>query len=374
MRIPMLDLERIHHPIEAELAEAFQRVLKKNAYIMGEEVRNFEIACEKYLGVKHAIGVSSGTDALLLALMSLDIGPGDEVICPSYTFFATAGCISRLGARPVFVDIDPKTYNWDLESVFAARTQRTKAVIPVHLFGQVADMDALSSWSKEFQIPVIEDAAQAIGAEWHGKKAGSMGDFGCFSFFPSKNLGALGDGGLLVTQNEALAERARVLRVHGAKPKYVHHFVGGNFRLDALQAAFLSIKLQHLETYTSQRQAVAENYFSQFHNESAFESIQLPLIAANRKHVMNQFVIRFKTHNERELVRSHLSERGIASAIYYPKPLHLQACFQDLGYSNEDLPHSIHASQTSLAIPIFPGMTETEQKEVIEAIVQALKA
>ncbi|PKL75715.1 MAG: DegT/DnrJ/EryC1/StrS family aminotransferase, partial [Candidatus Melainabacteria bacterium HGW-Melainabacteria-1] len=260
MSIPMLDLTRIHAPLEAELKAAFERVLHANSYILGKEVSEFETACAAYLGVKHAIGVSSGTDALLLALMTLGVGPGDEVICPSYTFFATAGAIARLGATPVFVDSDPDTYNWDLNQVFAAANERTRAVIPVHLFGQCADLDGLSGWAGERGLVIIEDVAQSMGATWRQSMSGSIGDFGCHSFFPSKNLGGFGDGGLLTTDNDSLAEKARVLRAHGAKPKYYHHFVGGNFRIDALQAALLSVKLPHLESWIGERRTVAQRY------------------------------------------------------------------------------------------------------------------
>lgn len=366
MPIPMLDLERIHQPLENELQAAFQRVLSKNSFIMGEEVRHFESACEQYLNVKHAIGVSSGSDALLLALMCLDIQPGDEVICPTYTFFATAGAISRLGARPVFVDIDSESYNWDLEAVFAARTDKTRAVIPVHLFGACANMEGLQSWAQKHGIIVIEDAAQAIGAETQGKRAGSLGDFGCFSFFPSKNLGALGDGGLLVSNRDDLAEKARVLRLHGSKPKYYHSLVGGNFRLDALQAAFLGVKLPHLDKYTEQRQACALYY------QEKIREFQLPVhflqAEPDERHVFNQFVLRFETAALREQVRAAFQSAGIASAIYYPVPLHLQACFKELNYHENQFPIAEHAAETSLAIPIFPGIKPEEQDEVLATL------
>ncbi|MEZ0375357.1 MAG: DegT/DnrJ/EryC1/StrS family aminotransferase, partial [Candidatus Sericytochromatia bacterium] len=253
MTIPMLDLSRIHAPLEAELTAAFSRVLQANSYILGAEVSRFEAACAEYLGVGHAIGVSSGSDALLLALMVLGIGPGDEVICPSYTFFATAGAVARLGATPVFVDSNPDTHNWELAQVIGAVTERTRAVIPVHLFGLCAEMAGLMQWAEAHDIVVIEDVAQSMGATWHGQMAGSIGHFGCHSFFPSKNLGGFGDGGLLTCKDEAVAETARVLRAHGAKPKYHHHYVGGNFRLDALQAALLGVKLPHLESWIAQR-------------------------------------------------------------------------------------------------------------------------
>ncbi len=364
MPIPMLDLKRIHDPIAADLRNAFDQTLSQNSYILGAPVQQFEAQCAEYLGVKHAIGVSSGSDALLLALMALEIGPGDEVICPTYTFFATAGAVSRLGATPVFVDLDPATYNWDLEQVFAARTSRTKAVIPVHLFGLCAEMQGLSDWAEKYQIAVIEDAAQAMGATVNGKQAGSLGDFGCYSFFPSKNLGGFGDGGLLVSSDDSLAERARILRTHGAKPKYHHAFVGGNFRLDALQAALLAIKLPHLDSYISQRQSVAQYYLMAFQRASLQEALFLPRLPdKDQNHTFNQFVVRLPNQATRDGLQAHLKQEGVASAIYYPKALHQQDCFAT--ESIPALPQAERAAQTTLALPIFPGMQQTEIDEVV---------
>lgn len=367
MTIPMLDLQRIHEPIADDLRNAFNQILNQNAYIMGAPVEQFEAACASYLGVKHAIGVSSGTDALLLALMALEVGPGDEVICPSYTFFATAGAVARLGATPIFVDLDPATYNWDLEQVFAARTPRTKAVIPVHLFGLGANLQGLMEWGESHQIAVIEDVAQAMGATYQNQQAGSLGDFGCFSFFPSKNLGGFGDGGLLVSSNDRLAERARILRTHGAKPKYHHAFVGGNFRLDALQAALLSIKLPHLDSYISQRQAVAQDYFSAFRRAGLQEALFLPhLPDTEQSHTFNQFIIRLPNQEARDGIQAHLKAAGIATAIYYPKALHQQACFAT--ETSVHLPQAERAAETTLALPIFPGMQPEEINQVVSQI------
>ncbi|PIQ28124.1 transcriptional regulator [bacterium (Candidatus Blackallbacteria) CG17_big_fil_post_rev_8_21_14_2_50_48_46] len=367
--VPLLDLSRTHQALETELQAAFLRVLHANGYILGPEVSQFESACADYLGVKHAIGVSSGSDALILALMALEIGPGDEVICPSYTFFATAGAIWRLGARPVFIDCDLTAYNIDLEQIEAQITPQTKAVIPVHLFGQTVALEPLRKLCDSRGIALIEDAAQAIGAAWKNQPAGSVGDFGCFSFFPSKNLGGFGDGGLLTTQSDELAERARILRVHGSKPKYYHHFVGGNFRLDALQAALLNVKLPHCESYAHHRQEKAEHYTRLLNESGVAEQIHLPApLSTDYKHVYNQYVIRVKTPEDRESLQKYLSSRQIGTAIYYPVPLHLQACFKSLGYQAGDLPNSEWAAQTTLALPIFPELRLEEQEYVAEAL------
>ena len=367
-QVPLLDLTRIHQPIETELKAAFERVLHANAYIMGQEVLGFEQACADYLGVKHAIGVSSGTDALILALMTLDIGPGDEVICPNYTFFATAGCVSRLGAVPVFVDIEAQTYNIAIEQIEAKITERTKAIIPVHLFGLSVDLDPIMAIAKTHGLALIEDAAQAIGAEYKGKKVGSIGDFGCFSFFPAKNLGGFGDGGLLTTQSDELAEKARVLRVHGSKPKYYHHYVGGNFRLDALQAALLKVKLARLESYTEQRRENASVYDELLGDLP----IKLPQTLPEFRHVFNQYILGFDSAEQREQVVNAFKKHHIGHAIYYPVPLHLQPCFAELKYQRGDLPIAEQMAETTLAIPIFPGITHDEMSCVSEVVFAAL--
>lgn len=369
MTIPMLDLTRVHAPLEAELKAAFERVLHANSYILGGEVSRFEAACADYLQVKHAIGVSSGSDALLLALMALEIGPGDEVICPSYTFFATAGAVARLGATPVFVDSQPETHNWNLEQVYAKATARTKAVIPVHLFGLCAEMAGLQAWANERGITVIEDVAQSMGATWQGQMSGAVGDFGCHSFFPSKNLGGFGDGGLLTCNDDALAEKARVLRAHGAKPKYHHHFVGGNFRLDALQAALLAVKQPHLESWLALRREAAGRYRELFLQAGLTEQITLPSEPAGYRHTYNQFVIRLGAKSQRDQLQASLTTQGIATAIYYPKPLHRQPCFEGQGALPEGaLPVCEQACHTTLALPIFPGMTQAEQEQVVAAV------
>lgn len=369
--VPLLDLSRTHAPLEAELQAAFSRVLHANSYILGAEVEQFEAACAAYLGVKHAIGVSSGSDALLLALMALGIGPGDEVICPSYTFFATAGAIWRLGARPVFVDIDARTYNLDLEQVEALITPRTKALIPVYLFGQTVALGPLRMLCQEYGLALVEDAAQAIGAAWQGQKAGSIGEFGCFSFFPSKNLGGFGDGGLLTSQDDQLAEKARILRTHGAQPKYYHHYVGGNFRLDALQAALLAVKLPHTDRYAQDRQRCAARYTAALQAAGLSERIHMPQpLSSEYTHVFNQYVIRLPDPAQRDSLQAWLRARKIATAVYYPVPLHLQACFSSLGYQPGDLPVSESCAQTTLALPIFPELTDAEQDYVVDAICQ----
>lgn len=374
MNVPLLDLNRVHGPLADELKAAFARVLDANSYILGKEVTSFEAACADYLGVKHAIGVSSGSDALLLALMALNIGPGDEVICPSYTFFATAGAVARLGAQPVFVDSDPYSHNWDLSQVFAAANERTKAVIPVHLFGLSADMMGLREWADARKITVIEDVAQSMGATFQGRMTGGLGTFACYSFFPSKNLGGFGDGGLLTCDDDVLAEKARVLRAHGAKPKYHHHFVGGNFRLDALQAALLAVKLPHLESWLKQREQVASRYLDGF--KTLEDSIALPPSAkgGTDRHTYNQFVIRLRDGARRDALQQKLSAQGIATAVYYPKPLHLQPCFADCGLIEGALPVCENASRTTLALPIFPGMTAEEQNTVIAAVTSGIRA
>lgn len=375
-QVPLLDLKRIHDPLLPELTAAFQRIVATNSYIMGAAVTEFEQACAELLQVKHAIGVSSGSDALILALMVLGIGPGDEVICPSYTFFATAGAVSRLGATPIFVDCLPGSYNLDVQAAIAAITPHTKAMIPVHLFGQSADLAALLAIGEEKGIAIIEDAAQAIGTQYQGQPVGSLGTFGTFSFFPSKNLGGFGDGGLLTTQDDALAEKARILRTHGSKPKYYHHYVGGNFRLDALQAALLTVKLPHHASYAHQRQQLAATYTTLIedaglthsnHQQGLSHTLQLPIVD-QPGHVWNQFIIRLPNKIQRNGLQQHLKTHGVDSAIYYPIPLHLQPCFAELGYQPGSLPICEHAAETTLALPIFPGLTWAEQNYVVNQI------
>ncbi|MBC7221579.1 DegT/DnrJ/EryC1/StrS family aminotransferase [Candidatus Bipolaricaulota bacterium] len=369
-RIPILDLRRQYQSIKSEIDQAIQRVVESGRFILGPEVESFEAEIAAYLGVPHAIGVASGTDALLLALKALGIGPGDAVIVPSFTFFATAGVVANVGATPIFADIDPLTFNISPASISAAlkagtpRRERVKAIIPVHLYGQMADMDEIMAIAHKFGLYVVEDAAQAIGAEYNGKKAGTIGHIGCFSFFPTKNLGAYGDGGLVVTSDDELAERIRMLRVHGSKPKYYHHLVGTNSRLDALQAAILRAKLPHLAEWTRARQRIADRYDELLRG---IKSIRLPYRAPNRTHIFHQYTVRV-LGGKRDALRDHLAAQGIGTEVYYPLPLHLQPCFRHLGYREGDLPESERASREVLSLPMFPELTREEQDRVVEAI------
>ncbi|GIW81243.1 MAG: glutamine--scyllo-inositol aminotransferase [Gemmatales bacterium] len=363
--IPLLDLKAQLTPIKDEVMEAIERVVDSQCFINGPEVEALEREIADYCGVRHAIGVSSGTDALLVALMALEIGPGDEVITTPYTFFATAGCIARLGARPVFVDIEPATFNIDPNGIGKVISRRTRAIVPVHLFGQCAEMGAILEIADRYHIPVIEDAAQAIGAEYQGRRAGSMGAAGCFSFFPSKNLGAFGDGGAVVTNDDALAERIRCLRGHGARPKYYHSLIGGNFRLDALQAAVIRVKLRYIDRWTQARQRNADFYNRAFtHAGLAPNPVTLPCVKQSRA-VINQFVVRVQN---RDAVKQHLAARNIGTEIYYPCPLHLQECFVNLGYSADDFPESERAAQETLALPVYPELSDEAKQTVVDAI------
>jgi dTDP-4-amino-4,6-dideoxygalactose transaminase len=333
-------------------------------------VGEFEAAFARFARVRHCIGVASGTDALLIALMALDIGPGDEVITPTYSFFATAGCVSRLGATPVFVDILPDSYNIDPDAVRAAITSRTRAVIAVHLYGLCADMNPLLAATAAAGVPLIEDAAQAIGARYQRRQAGSMGPIGCFSFFPSKNLGAFGDGGLVTCRDAALAHEVALLRNHGAEPKYLHKRIGGNFRLDALQAAVLRVKLPHLEQWTNGRRGNARRYAELFAPLEAEGLVTLPIEPAGYHHIYNQYVIRIP---DRDRVRRDLAARGIGTEVYYPVPFHLQECFAGLGYAAGAFPNAEHAATSSLALPIYAELTEAQQAAVVEELARALR-
>ncbi len=393
--IPLLDLKAQYAPIREEIRAAIDRVADAQQFIGGPEVEALEREVAAYSQAQFGIGVSSGTDALLVALMAIDLRPGDEVITTAYSFFATAGSIYRLGGRPVFVDIDPLTYNIDanlLEDQVKARRSavggRLRAIIPVHLFGQMADMDPIMDIARRHDLIVIEDAAQAIGAEYKGRRAGSIGHFGCFSFFPSKNLGAFGDGGMITTNDPELAHKARLLRNHGAEPKYYHKVVGGNFRLDALQAAVLRVKLKYLDDWTAARQRNAERYRRLFVEAGLTtddgrpptddgrppavsgqrSAVILPHDAGYGRHIYNQFVIRVA---RRERVMAVLKERKIGHEIYYPVPLHLQECFAGLGYRPGDLPESERAANETLALPIYPELTEEMQAAVVDAIAAA---
>ena len=366
MGVPLLDLEAQYAPLRGELLAAVTRVCDSQRFIMGPEVDALEreLCCQ--LGVKHAITVSSGTDALLLALMALGIKAGDEVVTTTFSFFATAGAIVRVGATPVLVDIDPATFNIDPAQAAAAITPRTKAIMPVHLFGLGADMDPIMDAAKGAGIPVIEDAAQAIGSVYKSRPLGTIGAFGCFSFFPSKNLGAFGDAGLLTTEDAALADRARLLRTHGMKPKYYHHLVGANFRMDALQAAVLRVKAPHLPQWTEGRRTNAARYRRLFH-DAGLDAVTLPVEPADRTHIFNQFVIRTA---DRDGLKRHLDAEGIGNEIYYPVPFHLQPCFADLGYRQGAFPHAERAALETLAIPVYGELTAEQQEAVVSTIGQ----
>ncbi|HUF48529.1 MAG TPA: DegT/DnrJ/EryC1/StrS family aminotransferase [Vicinamibacterales bacterium] len=363
--VPLLDLGRQYRPIRAEVLAAITRVCDSQQFILGAEVEALERELAAHIGVEHAVTVSSGTDALLVALMALEVGPGAEVITPTYSFFATAGCVTRLGATPVFVDIDPVTFNVSPEAVRRALSPRARAILPVHLFGQMADMDALTAVAAEAGVPIIEDAAQAIGATCRGRAAGTIGRIGCFSFFPSKNLGAFGDGGLLTTGDAGLAHTLRRLRNHGMEPKYHHAAVGGNFRLDALQAAVLRVKLPHLPAWTDARRRNADRYRALFTDAGLTSLVDLPVESAGCTHIYNQFVIRTP---DRDRLRAYLSERGIGTEIYYPVPFHRQPCFAHLTGAAGAFPEADRAAATSLALPIFGELTADEARHVVQAI------
>ena len=365
LKVPLLDLQAQYRPLRDEILAAIERVCDSQRFIMGPEITALEEEMARLLDVRHAIAVSSGTDALLLALMALDIKTGDEVITPTYSFFATAGAIVRLGARPVLVDIDPATFNLVPDLVEAAVTPRTKAMIPVHLFGLAADMDPLLDIASRKHIAVVEDAAQAIGATYKSRLLGGLGALGCFSFFPSKNLGAFGDAGLVTTNDDGLAKRARLLRTHGMEPKYYHHLVGANFRMDALQAAVLRVKTPHLHAWTEGRRANAQRYRALFRDAGLLDQVVLPVEPPDRRHIFNQFVIRTA---ERDALKAHLDERGIGTEIYYPVPFHLQPCFSDLGHRRGDFPQAEQAAADSLALPIYGELTAAQQEVVVAAV------
>ena len=370
MQVPLLDLKAQYATIRDEARKAIDDVCESQHFILGPHVEDLEKQVATYSQCAHGIGVSSGTDALLVALMALDIKAGDEVLTTPYSFFATAGVITRLGAKPVFVDIDPKTYNINPALLERAVTPRTRAIMPVHLFGQSADMDPILDIAKRRNLPVIEDAAQAIGSEYKGKRIGSLGAIGCFSFFPSKNLGGFGDGGMVVTNDPALAERLRVLRVHGSKPKYYHNFVGGNFRLDALQAAILKVKLKHLDAWTTGRQRNAGLYDQAFAGSGIGTPTPVWKSTGDRHyHIYNQYVIRVPN---RDKVQAALKADGIGSEVYYPVPLHIQKCFTGLGYQQSDFPESERAALETLALPIYPELAPDQLSYVVQKLKECL--
>ncbi len=360
MKVPMLDLNAQYEPMKDNVLNAMKEVFESKRFINGPQIKELEEKLAEYCHCKHAIGVTSGTDALLISLMAFDIGEGDEVITTPFTFFATAGSIFRTGAKPVFVDIDPKTYNIDPDLIEAKITDRTKAIMPVHLFGQCAEMDTINEIARKHNLFVIEDGAQAIGAEYKGKRAGSLGDVGCFSFFPSKNLGCCGDGGLVTTNNDDLAEKIRILRQHGSKPKYYHKIIGGNFRLDTIQAAVLLEKFPYLEEWHKGRQKNADYY-----NEHLKDVVITPYVESYNKMIYNQYTVRTPKRDE---LQSKLNEATIGNAIYYPVPLHLQECFAYLGYKEGDLPESEKAANEVISIPIYPELTKEQKDYVISVI------
>jgi dTDP-4-amino-4,6-dideoxygalactose transaminase len=361
MMVPLLDLKAQYASIRREVETAIGRVVESQHFIQGPEVEDFEKEIAAYCRCDFAIGLSSGTDALVAALMAIGLQPGDEVITTPYSFFATAGSIARLGARPVFVDVEAGTLNIDAARIESRITSRTRAIIAVHLFGQMADMTAIGEIGRRRGLCVIEDAAQAIGAERDGRRAGSIGDIACFSFFPSKNLGAFGDAGMITTNDPRLDDRVRLLRNHGSRTKYDNRIVGGNFRLDAIQAAVLRVKLKHLDNWSERRRSNAGLYRQLL----AGSHVQLPADVQGGRHIYNQFVIR--THGRDELM-ARMKDRGVGVEIYYPKPLHLQECFRDLGYKSGDFPVSEEAAKDSLALPVYPELTPEMIRYVADAI------
>jgi dTDP-4-amino-4,6-dideoxygalactose transaminase len=365
--VPLLDLKAQYTPLREQILDVVTRVCDSQRFIMGPEVTGLERELAAQIGVGHAVAVSSGTDALLLALMALDIGAGDEVITTTYSFFATAGAIVRVGATPVLVDIDPVTYNIDPAAIEAAITPRTKAIMPVHLYGLCAEMDAIVAIADRHGLTIIEDAAQAIGSTYKGRPAGGMGTFGCFSFFPSKNLGALGDAGLVTTNDAVLAKKAELLRMHGMEPKYYHHLVGGNFRCDALQAAVLRVKAPHLAAWTEARRLNAKRYAQLFADAGLRGRVVLPTQPDGLYHIFNQFVIRVP---ERNALKAFLDARGIGNEIYYPVPFHLQPCFANLAYQRGAFPHAERAADETIAIPIYSELSIEQQQAVVGAVAE----
>ncbi len=368
MKVPLLDLAEQNTKLRPEIEAAIGRVLDTNGFILGSEVKALEDELAAYCGTKYAIGCASGSDALLLALMALDVKAGDEVITTPYSFFATVSAITRLGAVPVFVDIDPATYNLEVSQVEGKITERTKAIQPVHLYGQCVDMAALREVASKHGIPLVEDAAQAIGSEEDGVRAGAMSEIGCFSFYPSKNLGGMGDGGFMTTDDDELAEKLFALRLHGSKERYYHKWVGLNSRLDGFQGAVLRVKLPHLDSWSDKRKANADLYRELFTDAGSTEQVYLPFERESVRHIYNQYVVRVP--GRRDELRSFLTEAGVGTDIYYPVPLHLQECFEYVGYRPGDLPESEKAAVETLALPIFPELEPEQQKYVVDKIAE----
>lgn len=389
MKVPLLDLKPQYQSLKKELDEAILKVAESQYFILGPEMKKMEDACAEYLGAKHAIGVSSGTDALLLALMAIDIQPGDEVIVPTYSFFATAGVVSRLNALPVLTECDPVTFNIDIEDIKRKITSKTKAIIPVHLYGQSSEMDEIMKIADDHNLYVIEDAAQAIGTQYKdGRYVGTIGHIGCFSFFPSKNLGCFGDGGLVTTNDDEIAKVLTIKRVHGGEPKYYHKVIGGNFRLDAIQAAVVSVKLPHLDSWSKKRRENAARYTELFiaaglaeeTGRVKFDSKNKVLLpkavyehlssSVKNYHIYNQYIIRVE---DRDGLRDYLSKNDIGTEIYYPVPFHLQECFADLGHKKGDFPISEFCANSSLALPIYPELNDDQLKFVVEKLTEFVK-
>jgi dTDP-4-amino-4,6-dideoxygalactose transaminase len=365
--VPLFDVQQQYGELEADIQAALSRVCASGRFVMGPDCEQLETAMAKYCGAAHAIGCASGSDALLLALLALGIGRGHEVIVPSFTFFATAGAVWQAGATPIFADIDPHTYNLDPDKLEGLITPATKAMIPVHLYGQCAEMDAINRVAKKHSLAVVEDAAQAIGAAYKGCRAGTLGDIGCLSFYPTKNLGCFGDGGMLTTNNDELAERLRLLRTHGMKPRYFHKVVGINSRLDSIQAAVLNVKLPHLDRWVDMRSTNAARYHKLFAACGLDKVLTLPATAPDRRHVWNQYIVRVP-YGRRDELRAHLASKKIGTEIYYPLPLHKQECFQKLPSAAVFLPHVERAANETLALPIFPELTAAQQELVVSEI------
>lgn len=368
MKVPLLDLSEQNAALRPQVEAALSRVLDTNGFILGNEVKELEGELASYCGTKHAIGCASGSDALLLALMAVGVKAGDEVITTPYSFFATVSAITRLGATPVFVDIDSRTYNLDVDQIEAKITERTKAIEPVHLYGQCADMAALREVASRHDIPLVEDAAQAIGAEDNGVRAGAMSDVGCFSFYPSKNLGGMGDGGFMTTNDDEIANKLFALRVHGSEQRYYHKWIGLNSRLDGFQGAVLRVKLPLLDRWSDKRKSNADHYRDLFTNAGLSEHIGLPYERENVRHIYNQYVVRVS--GRRDELRSFLTDRGIGTDIYYPVPLHMQECFAYLGYHEGDFPESEKAAHETLALPIYPELNPEQQQYVVAKIAE----
>ena len=371
--VPLLALDRQYAVLRADIQAAITRVCDSGKFVLGPDVTDLEAELARMLDVPHAISCASGSDALLLALMALDVGPGDEVILPSYTFFATASAVTRLGATPIFADIDPRTYLIDPEDVAKKISKRTKALVPVHLFGRTADMDALLPIARSAGLPIVEDTAQSILSTWHGRCTGAIGDVGCFSFYPTKNLGGMGDGGFLTTTRDDIAQKLKLLRVHGMEPRYYHQVIGINSRLDSIQAAVLRVKLPHLDAWTTARQVNAARYGEIFAAAGLAGRVTAPSDEPRGRHVWNQYIVRI-AGGHRDALRAHLQKCGVGTEIYYPVPLHMQKCFEHLGWRKGDLPHTEQAAEETLALPIFPELTAAEQRTVVGRIAEFFQA